>query len=262
MRQNAHTMKKFQLLLLLAIATFLGCSRKSYPESSMSSVQIDEHYEARQLESASSLLPYRVARINPDSLTGKPWLVLYMHSANGRGTDNIAQFQRQKAIDSIYNYLVEHRMNAIILVPQCPSDRTWAGNRRHQSYLGPVKELLQLYADSTDVQHAYVFGASMGGGGVWRLLNERPNTFAAALIASGMYLHFDPKVVAHTPLYVTLGGAEDEKPRKDFPLIVDAVRAADGEVMFDIIPGLNHPQTCEQSFTAERLEWVFRHERK
>lgn len=259
-----QTMRHLQAILIMEFAFMLAlsCSRKSYLESSMSATRIDERYEARQLESASGVLPYRMAHINPDSLTGKPWLVLYLQSANGRGTDNIAQFQRQKAIDSIYNYLIEQRMNAIMLVPQCPSDRHWSGNRKHKSYLGPVKELVDLYADSTDTRHMYAFGASMGGGGVWRLLNERPNIFAAALIASGMYLNTDPQRIAQTPLYVTLGGEEDAKPQEDFRAVVEVVRAAGGEVMFDIIPGLNHPQTCEQSFTAERIGWVFGHERR
>ena len=51
----------------------------------------------------------------------------------------------------------------------------------------PVKDLLALYADSTDAQHVFIMGASMGGAGTWRLLGEMPNTFAAALIASGSY---------------------------------------------------------------------------
>jgi predicted peptidase len=259
-------MKKRHLILLLMVSTIFGCSRHSFPTKTTppaaSTTLIDGRYEARLLETAAGPLPYRVAHLNPDSLPGKPALVLYLHSANGRGADNISQFQRQRAIDSICNYMVAHRMNVLFLIPQCPVDHHWSGNRNLPSYLGPVKELLKLYADSTDRQQAYLFGASMGGGGVWRLLNECPNTFAAAFVASGMYRNFDPKNVAKTPLYVTLGGAEDDKPRADFPAIVEVVRAAGGEVMFDIIPGLNHSQTCEQSFTTERIGWVFGHERK
>ena len=102
----------------------------------------------------------------------------------------------------------------------------------------------------------------MSGSGVWRMLNECPNTFAAAFVASGMYRNFDPKMVAKIPLYVTLGGAEDAKPLSDFAAIVNVVRNAGGEVMFDIHPGLNHPQTCEQSFTTERIGCVLGHERQ
>ena len=43
---------------------------------------------------------------------------------------------------------------------------------------------------------------------------------------------------------------------------VEQIRQAGGEVLFDIIPGLNHPQTCEQSFTAERIGWVMGHSKQ
>jgi len=259
-------MKKRCFLILMCVATFFGCNRMTFPWTVNSqaeyAIQIDDIYEARQLKTSGGTLPYRVAHLNPDSLSGKPALVLYLHSANGRGSDNISQFQRQKAIGSIYNYMVAHRMNVIFLVPQCPADHNWPGNRDIPSYIGPVKELLTLYADSTDAQHRYVFGASMGGSGVWRLLNECPNTFAAAFIASGMYRNINPQMSARTPLYVTVGGAEDAKPKEDCRIITEYIRAAGGEIMFDILPGLNHPQTCEQSFTAERIGWVFGHTRQ
>ena len=214
------------------------------------------------LETAAGPLPYRVAHFNPDSLLGKPALVLYLHSANGRGADNISQFQRQKAIDSIYSYMVTHRMNVLFLVPQCPADHHWSGNRSLPSYLEPVKELLKLYTDSTDTHHVYVLGASMGGGGTWRLLNELPNTFAAAFVASGTYHDNDPAVLASTPLYCTIGSEEEEWRINNLQSLTNHIQQNGGEVMFDILPGLNHPQTCEQSFTAERIGWVFGHERR
>ncbi|MCR5037370.1 MAG: hypothetical protein K6A73_08635 [Bacteroidales bacterium] len=139
-------MKKLILLILLTIPTIFSCRRKTYPEvitPTGDTTSIAEVYEARHLQAADGALPYRVARLNPNSSTEKPALVLYLHSANGRGSDNISQFRHQKAIDSIYNYLTKHRMNVMFLVPQCPSDKTWAGNRQYQSYLGPVKELLR-----------------------------------------------------------------------------------------------------------------------
>ena len=259
-------MKKNYFLILMCIAALFGCNRMTFPWSVNSqagyTAPINGVYEARQLKTSGGTLPYRVAHINPDSLPDKPTLVLYLHSANGRGSDNIAQLQRRKAIDSIYNYMVAHRMNVTFLVPQCPADHNWPGNRDLPSYLEPVKTLLTLYADSTDQQHTYLFGASMGGSGVWRLLNECPNTFAAAFVASGMYRNIIPQMAAKTPLYVTVGGAEDDRPKEDCQKVTESIRAAGGEVRFDILPGLNHPQTCEQSFTAERIAWVFGHRRE
>ena len=266
-------MKKIYLLLLLTISVFIGCGREPIPEpvpeppitpnDTTGTYPLSvESFEARLLHTAEGDLPYRMGYFNPDGLTGMPALVLYMHSANGRGSDNVSQLQQQKAVDSIYNYLVAHRMHAIFLVPQCPSDKYWAGNQEYPAYINPVKELLQLYADSTEIHHVYVSGASMGGAGTWRLLNELPNTFAAAFVASGTYHDNDPAVLASTPLYCTIGSEEEEWRINNLQSLTNHIKQNGGEVMFDILPGLNHPQTCEQSFTAERIGWVLGHERR
>lgn len=139
-------MKKRHLILLLTVSALLGCSRHSFPTQTMppaaTATQVEGRYEAQLLETVAGPLPYRVAHLNPDSLPGKPALVLYLHSANGRGSDNISQLRQQKAVDSIYNYLVANRMRAIFLVPQCPSDKYWAGNQEYPAYINLVKELL------------------------------------------------------------------------------------------------------------------------
>lgn len=116
--------KKLYLLLLLTVSVFVGCGREPIPEpvpeppitptdttgTTPSSV---ESFEARLLHTAEGDLPYRMGYFNPDCLTGKPALVLYMHSANGRGSDNISQLRQQKAVDSIFNYLVARRWPAL-----------------------------------------------------------------------------------------------------------------------------------------------------
>ena len=98
------TMKKLYLLLLLTVSVFIGCSREPIPEPPItpddttgtypSSV---ESFEARLLHTAEGDLPYRMGYFNPDGLTGKPALVLYMHSANGRSSDNVSQLRQQKS---------------------------------------------------------------------------------------------------------------------------------------------------------------------
>ena len=102
-------------------------------------------------------------------------------------------------------------------------------------------------------------GASMGGAGTWRLLGEMPNTFAAALIASGSYRRANTTNIAKAPVWCTIGGAEEAKRMQSLQEFVEQIRQAGGEVRYDTIPGLNHPQTCEQSFTAERIGWVMGH---
>ena len=53
-----------------------------------------------------------------------------------------------------------------------------------------------------------------------------------------------------------------KRRKQSLQSFVEQIRQAVGEVLFDIIPGLNHPQTCEQSFTAERIGWVMGHSKQ
>lgn len=87
-------------------------------------------------------------------------------------------------------------------------------------------------------------------------------SFAAAFVASGTYHDNDPAVLASTPLYCTIGSKEEEWRINNLQSLTNHIQQNGGEVMFDILPDLNHPQTCEQSFTAERIGWVFGHERR
>lgn len=68
--------------------------------------------------------------------------------------------------------------------------------------------------------------------------------------------------LASTPLYCTIGSKEEEWRINNLQSLTNHIQQNGGEVMFDILPDLNHPQTCEQSFTAERIGWVFGHERR
>jgi len=219
-------------------------------------------FAARELQTTQGLLPYRIATFNPDGLETKPALILYLHSANGRGNDNTMQLKQQKGVDSIVNYITAQRLHVLMLVPQCPSNRYWPGNREYAEYIQPVKDLLSLYADSTDAKRVFIMGASMGGAGTWRLLGEMPNTFAAALIASGSYRRANTSNIAKTPVWCTIGGAEEAERQQALQTFVEQIRQAGGEVRYDTIPGLNHPQTCEQSFTAERIGWVMGHSKQ
>ena len=166
------------------------------------------------MKKRSFLILLCIATIFGCSRMAFPWEVNSQAKFTAR-LDGVYEARPLKTSGGALPYRVAHRMIVIFLVPQCPADYHWSGNRNLPSYLGPVKELLKLYADSTDVQHGYVFGASMGGSGVWRLLNEWPNTFAAAFVASGMYRNINPQMAAKTPLYVTVGGAEDDRPEED-----------------------------------------------
>jgi hypothetical protein len=44
---------------------------------------------------------------------------------------------------------------------------------------------------------------------------------------------------------------------RQFQLLFENIRLAGGVTKYDILSKLDHPETCVQSFTDERISWVF-----
>lgn len=216
-------------------------------------------FKALSISTSDGTLRYREARIDAVG-NDKPALVIYMHGASGRGNDNLRQM-RQMGIYSIYDYMQQHGIKGYLLVPQCPEDRFWAGNRESQPYTEPVQKLISLYLEkgNVDSTRVYIFGVSMGGGGTWKLLSDMQPTFAAALIASGNYRGSNYKKLAETPVYITIGEKEGKDRCRQFQLLYENIHLNGGDTKFDILPKLDHPETCVHSFTEERMHWVFSH---
>ena len=169
---------------------------------------------------------------------------------------------RQLGIYSIYDYMVKADIKGYLLVPQCPEGYNRAGNRESKPYTDNVKHLIKQYVEKGNVDpiRVCIFGVSMGGSGIWKMLGEMTDTFADALIASGQYPDIDLNKTAKTPVYLTIGGAEGNRI-SSFQNMAEGLKDNGGDVMFDILPDLNHGETCVQSFTDERMAWVFNHKR-
>lgn len=205
--------------------------------------------------SAGVEMPYRVARIgnsNPSAV------VIYLHGGTSKGSDNAAQLQ-EPGIDSIANYLVSQQMNALFLVPQCPSDKSWGG-----PMLGVLKAMIGKFVAeeqlaSTDV---YIFGGSMGGTGTWSMLSAYPGLFSAAMPVAGNPSKCSAEAVAQTPIYTVMGTADRLMSVESTANFVSQLNALNGITRFDMEEGWTHEMTCIQSYTAVRLSWVFSHQRR
>ena len=75
-------------------------------------------FEADKIISGGIEMPYRIAKTGK---TGYLSIVIYLHGGSSKGTDNNLQMN-EAGIDSIANYLELKQLNAVYLVPQCPSD--------------------------------------------------------------------------------------------------------------------------------------------
>ena len=101
----------------------------------------------------------------------------------------------------------------------------------------------------------YICSVSMGSWASWIIVQEHPELFAAAFIASGAPKGVSAKRFAGIPLYVTVGSRE-----RTADLLADftsEIKDAGGTVELDILSGCGHPEACGKAFTVQRLKWLF-----
>ena len=118
-------------------------------------------------------LPYRKASIQGEG--DKASLVIYLHGGSSKGDDNETQMQ-EPGINDIGRWLVANRRKSVMVVPQCPKDKSWLGVTQNT-----IVAMLQTFIDRgvADTGKVYIFGGSMGGTGTWNMLSNHPDFFAA-----------------------------------------------------------------------------------
>lgn len=200
-------------------------------------------------------MPYREAEVcsNPDSAGALPALVVYLHGGSSKGSDNEKQMQ-EPGIDSIVNYLTARGTHAMVLVPQCPADKSWTG-----VMFAVVKSMIDHYVlpGKVDATRVYAFGGSMGGTGTWGMVSAYPNVFAAAMPVAGNPSKCIAENVSKTPIFTVMGTADAIMKVETAAQFVDALTQLGGVAVIETEEGWTHEMTCIQSYTTRRLDWVF-----
>ena len=110
-------------------------------------------------------------------------LILFLHGAGERGSDNEAQLNNNA--NGALSLLGDEQLALqpiFMIAPQCPTDGWWSGGTL-DSAIGLVDEVAATY--NIDPERVYVTGLSMGGMGTWSAITAQPQRFAAAVPMSG-----------------------------------------------------------------------------
>jgi predicted peptidase len=169
-------------------------------------------------------LPYRLfAPIGYSSANSYP-LVLWLHGGEGRGNDNIKQITRgnEKGTHVWISSEVQSKFPAFVLAPQCPEGENCPDPELHQPTTA-LQLALEILASvekqfAIDPDRIYIVGQSMGGLGVWSLLQTHPEKWAAAVVLVAYDNFTAPMSISRIPLWVFQGDADRTVP-------VDLVRA-------------------------------------
>jgi len=254
-------MKHNFLFLIMLLFAFTACSKnnenegpESVPETDTIPEKVSFSYEEGVYQNVN--LPYRkaiIASIEDE----KAALVLYLHGGTSKGSDNEAQMN-EHGIDSISNYLMSHHINSVFLVPQCATDKSWGGIMNEV-----VKSLIDDYIanGNIDINRIYILGGSMGGTGTWGMVSDYPDLFAAAMPVAGNPSRCDASSVANTPVFTVMGTSDVIMNIDSVSDFINQLILSGGKCMFEIEDGWTHEITCIESYTTERLDWIFNHQK-
>lgn len=218
-------------------------------------------------DAAGKSLPYRL--LAPTKLEpGRKYpLVLFLHGAGERGTDNDKQLVHGVPVFAS----AENRKKypCFLVAPQCPTGARWvevdwggAAHRQPAEPSAPMQLTLKLLETLTkelpiDSRRIYVTGLSMGGFGTWDIVSRRPNLFAAAVPICGGGDEATAKRIAKVPVWVFHGGKDGVVKPSRSRNMVEAVRKAGGEPKYTEYPNEGHGSWGPAYRDPELLRWLF-----
>lgn len=229
-------------------------------------------FEGKVLEKGERKLPYRLATLGEGE---KLPLVVFLHGAGERGSDNEAQLKH--GVKDLVAWCEKEKKACRVLAPQCARGVWWSnldGNFRGGGGLtmkaepgwgmamvlevvdGMVKE------GKVETSRIYITGLSMGGFGTLDVISRRPKFFAAAMPVCG---GGDPKQAVKykdLPLWVFHGGKDNIVPAKLSEDIVEAVKAAGGKPKHRVYPEAGHDSWTATYSDGEVWKWLFSQIRK
>ena len=182
----------------------------------------------------------------------KKWpMILFLHGSGESGDD----LEKVKVHGP--PKLVEQgkEIPFIIVSPQSPG-----GGWNIEALDALLNEVTSKYA--VDQDRLIVTGLSMGGFGTWSLALEFPNRFAAIAPICGGGIPARARRLRNTPAWVFHGAKDPVVPLKASQDMVDALKAAGGDVKFTVYPEAGHDAWTEAYNSPELWEWFLQQKRK
>jgi predicted peptidase len=223
--------------------------------------------EARVYKSGKESLPYRLLKPADYDKSRKYPLVLFLHGAGERGTDN-----RKQLVHGVADFTTPVAMKdrpCFLVAPQCPNGKRWVEvDWSSKSHTMPTKpsdsmRLTMALLDeldkefSIDASRVYVTGLSMGGYGTWDAVQRYPKRFAAAIPVCGGGDASDVKSVVAKPIWVFHGDKDDAVPVSRARDIVAALKKAGGSPKYTEYPNVGHNSWAATYRNPKVHEWLF-----
>lgn len=268
-------MKKLLIIVAAAVACAFvsnGAEAKAAAKSKVAKFNIVERTEAKEFTGKDGkVFRYRIAeKASPDG--SKIPLVIFLHGAGERGTNNQAQLVH--GVGDLVRWMDQHEKGYRLIAGQVPFGKRWVevnwGAKSHTMPENPSEtmalllEMLdaQLSDPAVDLKRIYVTGISMGGYGTWDLISRRPDVFAAALPICGGGDVAQAAKIANIPLWTFHGSADGSVPVCRSRNMVSALWANGSNAHYREYPDVGHAVWIETYKDKRVLSWFFKQKKK
>lgn len=221
-------------------------------------------------------LPYRQLAPAEMKKKAKYPLVIFLHGAGERGSDNVSQLVHGGQM--WLNPQNREQYPAYVIIPQCPWDCFWAYDSWTPSFMpwqmpaDPVmppayvalKELIDaaLQLPQVDPTRVYVMGLSMGAMCTYDLCSRFPELFAAAVPMCGTIYPERLRAVKGVAFSIYHGDADETVPVEGSREAYRVLREEGVSVRLREFPGCGHgcwdPAFTEPDF----MSWLFSQRRR
>lgn len=225
-------------------------------------------FVARTYRSASGVsMPYRLFVPSAEARRGPLPLVVYLHGGGGAGVDNLKQISGGNTLGTHVwtSPEMQAKHPAFVLAPQLPGLEQWSAPASDDLAtfaalaLDVIAEVSREY--SIDPGRVYITGQSRGGRGVWDLISKRPELFAAAVALCGDGSVARIANARSVPVWAFHGAKDDVVPVEGSRTLVEALRAAQGNVRYTEYAEAGHNVWTLAYADPELPEWLFKQRR-
>jgi predicted peptidase len=274
--QIGFSMISRRYLLSLAVLILVGDTFANYSTAQEQAPPVDpivNQYQPQIFDASNELhLPYRLYEPFHTSQSSKIPLLIFLHGAGERGTDNLKQLKHGAKEFTTDDF--QKKYPWFVIAPQCRPEHKWCevdwSAASVEQPANPGAEMTALFelidkfisTHAVDRERIYLTGLSMGGFGTWDAIARRPHFFAAAVpICGGGDVKTAPTIKG-LPIWVFHGGADPVVPVELSRKMVAAIKAAGGEPKYTEYEGVAHDSWTQTYKNDELFQWLFHQKAK
>jgi len=178
-------------------------------------------------------------------------LVLFLHGAGEKGTDNVRQINGN--IDNLFNHVKMPQYESLLVAPQAAG--WWGGAETDRA--NKIVELLQTQYNIHPDQ-VFCTGLSMGGGGTWEMASHHTSTYNVfvPICGTGTFTQYADRMVDY-PIWA-FHAADDTTVSVAYTRgMILAIREAGGNPLYTEYVSGGHGIWGRVYATEELYEWMY-----